>query len=118
MAKFPLSLGKIPAIEGPHVKFTETVAIFVVSKSWTSLDIISLDILYIFLIKSMEQYLAKLSNKVKLLGDGSIEQESQVLSYLSWANQEFLGILATWYHISWDSCGLPSLHKIPLGIYP
>lgn len=31
MAKFPLSMGKIPGLEGPHVLLTETMAITTVS---------------------------------------------------------------------------------------
>jgi elongation factor 1-gamma len=71
MAKFPLSQGKIPAVEGPQLKLTETIAIVT--------------------------FFAWLSNTSKLLGDGSIEEESQVLSYLSWANHELLQTLALWY---------------------
>ncbi|KAF8581884.1 glutathione-S-transferase theta, GST [Ramaria rubella] len=71
MAKFPLSRGKIPGLEGPNVKLTETLAI--------------------------TTYLANLSNKAKLLGDGSKEQAAQVLSWMSWANQEFLPALAPWF---------------------
>lgn len=42
------------------------------------------------------QYLAKLSNKSKLFGDGSLEQEATVVSWMSWANQELLPTLALW----------------------
>lgn len=45
----------------------------------------------------MLQYLAKLSNTAQLLGDGSLEQEAQIISYVSWANEELLNILARWY---------------------
>jgi elongation factor 1-gamma len=45
----------------------------------------------------MLQYLARLSNTAQLLGDGSLEQEAQIISYVSWANEELLNILAKWY---------------------
>ncbi|KAF8252248.1 glutathione-S-transferase theta, GST [Wilcoxina mikolae CBS 423.85] len=71
MAKFPLSSGKIPGLEGPGVMLTETLAIVT--------------------------YLASISNNAKLLGDGSKEQAAQVLSWMSWANQELLQTLALWF---------------------
>jgi len=71
VAKFPLSQGKIPGIEGPDLRLTETIAIVT--------------------------YLAKMFNRAGLLGDGSNEQEVQVLSWMSWANQELLQTLATWF---------------------
>lgn len=45
----------------------------------------------------MLQYLARLSNTSRLLGDGSLEQEARVISYVSWANEELLNVLAKWY---------------------
>ncbi|KAF8534752.1 hypothetical protein BDD12DRAFT_918824 [Trichophaea hybrida] len=54
MAKFPLSSGKIPGLEGPVVMLTETLAIVT--------------------------YLASISNNAKLLGDGSKEQAAQTLA--------------------------------------
>ncbi|RAO72342.1 uncharacterized protein BHQ10_008354 [Talaromyces amestolkiae] len=71
VSKFPLSQGKIPGLEGPKISLTETIAISL--------------------------YLARLSNTAHLLGDGSLEQEAQVISYVSWANEELLNILAKWY---------------------
>lgn len=70
-AKFPLSQGKIPGIEVQGLRLTETIAIVM--------------------------YLSKLSNKACLLGDGSHEQEAQVIALMSWANQELLQTLALWY---------------------
>ncbi|KAB8245371.1 glutathione-S-transferase theta, GST [Aspergillus flavus] len=70
--RFPLSQGKIPALEGPVVKITETIAIC--------------------------YYLSKLSPKHHLLGSaGTLVQESAVLQYASFANQELLQTLARWY---------------------
>lgn len=71
ISKFPLSRGKIPGLEGPGVQLTETLAIVT--------------------------YLAKASNKSKLLGDGSKEEEAEVLLWMSWANQELLQTLALWF---------------------
>ncbi|RMZ76916.1 hypothetical protein DV738_g4728, partial [Chaetothyriales sp. CBS 135597] len=69
--QFPLSQGKIPAIEGENIKLHETIAIAI--------------------------YFAKLNNKQKLLGDGSLKQEAEILSWVSWANQELLQILSRCY---------------------
>lgn len=44
----------------------------------------------------MPQYLSKVKPS-SLLGDGSLEQEAEVLSWVNWANQELLGTLAKWY---------------------
>lgn len=41
------------------------------------------------------QYLAKVK-KSSLLGDGSLEQEAEVLSCINWANQEMLQTMAKW----------------------
>jgi len=71
MAKFPLSRGKIPGLETADLKITETIAIVT--------------------------YLARLSNRAGLLGDGSKEQEAEVLSFMSWANQELLQTLSLWF---------------------
>ncbi|KZF20955.1 hypothetical protein L228DRAFT_240672 [Xylona heveae TC161] len=70
-SKFPLSAGKIPGLEGPDIQLTETLAI--------------------------AMYLAKIANKSRLLGDGSIVQEAEVLMWMSWANQELLQTLARWF---------------------
>ncbi|KAH8658399.1 glutathione-S-transferase theta, GST [Xylariales sp. PMI_506] len=69
--EFPMSSGKIPALEGPGVKLTETLAISV--------------------------YLAKMNPGTSLLGDGSPEEEAQVIAWMSWANQELLMTLAKWF---------------------
>ncbi|RMD41934.1 hypothetical protein DV735_g3155, partial [Chaetothyriales sp. CBS 134920] len=69
--RFPLSQGKIPAIEGEDIKLQETIAIAV--------------------------YFAKLHNKRKLLGDGSLKQEAQIISWVSWSNQELLVVLSRWF---------------------
>ncbi|KAI1324623.1 glutathione-S-transferase theta, GST [Xylariaceae sp. FL0255] len=69
--KFPMSAGKIPALEGPDIKLTETVAIAL--------------------------YLAKTGEKRGLLGDGSVQEEALVMSWMSWSNQELLVILARWF---------------------
>ncbi|KAI9039799.1 uncharacterized protein KD926_009016 [Aspergillus affinis] len=70
--RFPLSQGKIPALEGPGVKITETIAIC--------------------------YYLSKLNAKNHLLGSaGTLVQESAVLQYASFANQELLQTLARWF---------------------
>ncbi|KAF2126174.1 glutathione-S-transferase theta, GST [Dothidotthia symphoricarpi CBS 119687] len=72
MKLFPLSQGKIPALKGPGVMITETIAI--------------------------AYYLSKLNPKSHLLGSaGTLAQESLVLSYVSFANQEFLPTLARWF---------------------
>ncbi|KAI0872900.1 glutathione-S-transferase theta, GST [Hypoxylon argillaceum] len=71
LEKFPRSSGKIPALESPAVRLTETIAIAV--------------------------YLARVSGSNALLGDASPEQEAEVLSWVSWANQELLGTLAKWF---------------------
>ncbi|KAM3499255.1 hypothetical protein MY10362_007479 [Beauveria mimosiformis] len=68
--KFPRSRGKIPALEGDHVKLTEVPAI--------------------------AYYLAKVKPG-RLLGDGSLEQEAEVLSWVNWANQELLIIMSKWF---------------------
>ena len=47
MAKFPMSMGKIPALEGPRVKLIETVAIAVVSARPETLPISSSPVLSI-----------------------------------------------------------------------
>ncbi|KAL8781961.1 MAG: hypothetical protein Q9213_005769 [Squamulea squamosa] len=70
--KFPLSRGKIPGLEAPNgLRLTETIAI--------------------------ATYLARIHDVEHLLGDGTFEQEAQVLSWMSWANQELLPTLAAWY---------------------
>ncbi|TRX89236.1 hypothetical protein FHL15_009934 [Xylaria flabelliformis] len=71
LERFPRSSGKIPALESPEVRLTETIAIAV--------------------------YLVRVSGSDKLLGNGSPKQEAEVLSWASWANQEFLGTLAKWF---------------------
>ncbi|KAB8210960.1 glutathione S-transferase [Aspergillus parasiticus] len=71
MARFPRSQGKIPALEGPNIKLTETL--------------------------SIAMYLASIHGKAKLLGDGSPEQTAEIISWASWANQEFLPIAAQWF---------------------
>ncbi|OAA58199.1 Glutathione S-transferase, protein [Cordyceps fumosorosea ARSEF 2679] len=68
--KFPRSLGKIPALEGDNLKLTEVPAI--------------------------AHYLAKVKPG-RLLGDGSLEQEAEVLSWVNWANQEMLIIMSKWF---------------------
>ncbi|KAM3539818.1 hypothetical protein ARSEF1564_007259 [Beauveria bassiana] len=70
ISRFPRSRGKIPAIEDNGVKLTEVIAICV--------------------------YLAKVSGPGPLMGDGSLEQEADVVSWMNWANQEMLMILAKW----------------------
>lgn len=42
------------------------------------------------------KYLAKIHSRANLLGDGSNEQAAEVMSWVSWANQEMLGTLALW----------------------
>ncbi|KAG5993900.1 hypothetical protein E4U52_001598 [Claviceps spartinae] len=70
--KFPLSNGKTPALEAPGIKLTETISIAL--------------------------YLAKCKKKpTTLLGNGSPEQEAEIVSWMSWANQELIGTLARWY---------------------
>ncbi|RAH65877.1 glutathione S-transferase family protein [Aspergillus aculeatinus CBS 121060] len=71
ISEFPLSRGKVPALKAPTVKITEVIAI--------------------------TTYLAKVHNAAKLLGDGSQEQAAEVVSWASWANQELLGTLASWF---------------------
>ena len=48
------------------------------------------------LFETFTQYLAGLRNKCKLMGDGTLEQAAEVLSWMSWANQELLQTLALW----------------------
>ncbi|KAG5981324.1 hypothetical protein E4U55_003075 [Claviceps digitariae] len=69
--KFPRSLGKIPALEAPHIKLTETI--------------------------SISLYLTRIYRSNYLLGDGSPEHEAEVISWMSWANQELLGTLSRWF---------------------
>ncbi|KAI9925962.1 hypothetical protein ASPWEDRAFT_169822 [Aspergillus wentii DTO 134E9] len=71
ISEFPLSRGKVPALKGPDVKITEVIAI--------------------------TTYLARIQNQAKLLGDGSHKQVAEVMSWVSWANQEMLGTLASWF---------------------
>ncbi|KAG6009343.1 hypothetical protein E4U21_002651 [Claviceps maximensis] len=71
MAKFPRSNGKIPALEAPNIELTETISIAL--------------------------YLAKMNGPASLLGDGSLEHEADVVSWMSWANQELIGTLARWF---------------------
>ncbi|ATY61574.1 glutathione-S-transferase GST [Cordyceps militaris] len=68
--KFPRSRGKIPALEGDNIKLTEVPAI--------------------------AYFLAK-AKAGSLLGDGSLEQEAEVLSWVNWANQEMLVIMSKWF---------------------
>ncbi|KAK1142621.1 Cystathionine gamma-synthase [Aspergillus melleus] len=70
-SEFPLSRGKVPALKGPNVIITEVIAI--------------------------STYLARIHNKANLLGDGSNEQAAEIMSWVSWANQEMLGTLASWF---------------------
>ena len=72
MGKFPLSRGKIPGLEGPAgLRLTETLAI--------------------------ATYLAGLDGKRKLLGDGTEKQRAEILTWMSWANEELLPTLALWF---------------------
>ncbi|KAK2028127.1 glutathione-S-transferase theta, GST [Colletotrichum zoysiae] len=68
--KFPRSCGKIPALDGPGVSLTEVMAI--------------------------AHYVTKVAGPTTLLGDGSPGQEAEVISWMSWANQELLVTLAKW----------------------
>ncbi|KAL4782542.1 glutathione S-transferase [Aspergillus varians] len=72
MEKFPLSLGKIPGLEGPGVQLTETLAILT------------------YLVKSSP-------TTAGLLGDGTLASECEVLMWMSWANQELIQTLARWF---------------------
>lgn len=90
LRKFPLSRGKIPGLTGPGVEITETIAIVTVGQR----DLESFAQLGLIILHA--QYLAKLSNRSKLFGDGSLEQEATVVSWMSWANQELLPTLALW----------------------
>ncbi|KAK2603422.1 hypothetical protein QQS21_004372 [Conoideocrella luteorostrata] len=45
---------------------------------------------------TLTEYLAKLKPS-NLLGDGSVEQEAEVLSWVNWANQELLMIMSRWF---------------------
>lgn len=104
-----MSFGKIPALEGPGIKLTETIAIVYVSRSAPASpqpDIVvpllhtpSFLVAYSLLrLISLYQYLSKLDPKSNLLGSaGTLAQESQVLSYVSFANQELLAALARWF---------------------
>lgn len=92
MEIFPLSQGKIPALRGPGIEITETIAITYVSLSPLSFSIPA------FQSNIPKKYLSKLHSKCRLLGsDGSVAQEAQVLSYVSFANQELLQTLARWF---------------------
>ncbi|KAF1823291.1 glutathione-S-transferase theta, GST [Dissoconium aciculare CBS 342.82] len=72
MERFPLSQGKIPAIQGPGIMLTETIAIC--------------------------HYFAKIQPEAHLLGSSeSLDQEALVLSFVSFANQELLQTLARWF---------------------
>ncbi|EGG06047.1 uncharacterized protein MELLADRAFT_74919 [Melampsora larici-populina 98AG31] len=66
-AKFPHSQGKIPALEGPGINITESVAI--------------------------AHYLASINSKAKLLGQ-SKEQEAEVLQWSLFFSTELVGSLA------------------------
>ncbi|KAM3565183.1 hypothetical protein ARSEF4850_001492 [Beauveria asiatica] len=89
--KFPRSRGKIPALEGDKVKLTEVPAIAYVR------DIQSSNNKILFISDSRgRQYLAKVKPG-RLLGDGSLEQEAEVLSWVNWANQELLVIMSKWF---------------------
>ncbi|KAK2016248.1 hypothetical protein LZ32DRAFT_689245 [Colletotrichum eremochloae] len=68
--KFPRSCGKIPALDGPGVSLTEVMAI--------------------------AHYVIKVAGPTTLLGDGSPGQEAEVISWMSWANQELLVTQAKW----------------------
>ncbi|OAA80333.1 Glutathione S-transferase, protein [Akanthomyces lecanii RCEF 1005] len=68
--KFPRGRGKIPALEGENIKLTEVPAI--------------------------AHYLAKVKPG-RLLGNGSLEQEAEVMSWVNWANQEMLMIMSKWF---------------------
>ncbi|KAL8920833.1 MAG: hypothetical protein Q9208_006005 [Pyrenodesmia sp. 3 TL-2023] len=75
LSKFPLSRGKIPGLEGPDgLRLTETLA-----------------------ITTIGLYLARIHNQAQLLGNGTNEQAAQVLSWMSWANEELLPTLALWF---------------------
>lgn len=87
-SEFPLSRGKVPALKGPNVKITEVIAIANVSYD-QRLRSVRLD-------SQRNKYLARVHNRAKLLGNGSNEQAAEVLSWVSWANQEMLGTLASW----------------------
>ncbi|KAG5927432.1 hypothetical protein E4U42_002267 [Claviceps africana] len=69
--KFPRSNGKIPALEAPGIQLTETLSIVL--------------------------YLARIGAPTCLLGNGSPEHEAEVVSWMSWANQELLDTLARWF---------------------
>ncbi|KAL8851800.1 MAG: hypothetical protein Q9221_003314 [Calogaya cf. arnoldii] len=87
LAEFPLTRGKIPGLEGPNgLRLTETLAI--------------------------STYLGSLHNRAQLLGDGTLEQKAQILSWMSWANEELLPTLALWFVIATPE--LPSLPVVTL----
>lgn len=92
MEAFPLSQGKIPAIEGNGVKITETIAICYVS---------ALSNIYIppsRHLLTVVQYLSRLNPKSHLLGSGgTLAQEALVLQFVNFANQELLQTLARWF---------------------
>lgn len=97
MARFPRSQGKIPGLEGPNIKLTETLSIAMVSTHLTAFLrrlLVILAILTICYVR--DQYLASIHGKAKLLGDGSPEQTAEIISWASWANQEFLPTAAQW----------------------
>ncbi len=89
MEKFPRSLGKIPALEGDKIKLTEVPAI-------AHVRITAEGILPRSTFLKLAQYLAKVKPG-RLLGDGSLEQEAEVMSWVNWANQEMLMIMSKWY---------------------
>ncbi|QMW30600.1 hypothetical protein G4B84_005981 [Aspergillus flavus NRRL3357] len=98
MARFPRSQGKIPGLEGPNIKLTETLSIAMVSTHLTAFLrrlLVILAILTICYVR--DQYLASIHGKAKLLGDGSPEQTAEIISWASWANQEFLPTAAQWF---------------------
>ncbi|KAJ5088675.1 hypothetical protein N7456_012291 [Penicillium angulare] len=71
LAEFPLSRTKVPALKGPDIQITEVIAI--------------------------AMYISRIHNRANLLGDGSNKQMAEVISWVSWANQEMLSTLASWF---------------------
>lgn len=72
IAKFPHNQGKIPALEGPGIAITESVAI--------------------------AHYLASISNQAKLLGS-SKEEAAEVLQWMIFINNDLLPALAEQFYV-------------------
>ncbi|KAG5950176.1 hypothetical protein E4U53_005414 [Claviceps sorghi] len=94
--RFPRSHGKIPALDAPGLQLTETISIALVRRA-SCLETPQRRERLETGALTIPQYLARIRGPTCLLGDGSPEQEAEIVSWMSWANQELLGTLARWF---------------------